>query len=185
MTDEQRIIETDDTPSPPGGWENWPLVGQLVNPDHMAKWVPLLWQLIFADDPADIGRLEKLAEVSQSAAVDLFIEQSCYDRDLPAFVGGKGLPAERRAALRAVYIRLPRARERIVGSACIAPDHQLYGSVASVRSFAASPLVSSPSNGSLNCTGSLSDILRIPGLSGRDLQSARTSRQRTSIAATR
>lgn len=95
--------ETADTSPPPEGWENWPLVGCLVNPDYMVKWVPLLWQLIFADDPAEIARLETLAEVSQSAAVDLFIEQSCYDRDLPAFVGGKGSPPERRVALRAAY----------------------------------------------------------------------------------
>jgi hypothetical protein len=40
----------------------------------MAQWVPLRSQLIFADDPAAIERLEKLAEVSQNAAVDLFIE---------------------------------------------------------------------------------------------------------------
>ena len=74
-------------PTPPEGWENWPLFG-LVDRDHMAEWVPRLWQLIFADNAAEIPWLEALAETTQSQAVDLFIEQSCYDRDLPAFGDG-------------------------------------------------------------------------------------------------
>jgi hypothetical protein len=72
----------------------------------MAKWVPRLWQLIFADNAAEITQLEALAETKQSDAIDLFIEQSCYDRDLPAFVGGKGTADERRAALRAAYLAM-------------------------------------------------------------------------------
>lgn len=63
--------------TPPKGWENWPLLG-LVDRDHMAKWVPRLWHLIFADNAAEITQLEALEQID---AVDLFIEQSCYDRD--------------------------------------------------------------------------------------------------------
>ena len=39
--------------------------------------------------------------MTQSEAVNLFIETSCYDRDLPHLVGGKGTPRERLIALRA------------------------------------------------------------------------------------
>jgi len=38
-------------------------------------------------ETAEVG-LEALAETTQSQAVDSFIEQSCYDRDLPAFGDG-------------------------------------------------------------------------------------------------
>ena len=44
-------------PTPPEGWENWPLFG-LVDRDHMAEWVPRLWQLIFADNAAEIPDLK-------------------------------------------------------------------------------------------------------------------------------
>jgi hypothetical protein len=98
-------VSDDIPPPPPEGWENWPLLG-LVDRDHMVEWVPHLWQLIFADSAAEITRLEALAETTQSQAVDLFIEQSCYDRDLPALVGGKGTADERRAALRAAYLAM-------------------------------------------------------------------------------
>jgi hypothetical protein len=90
---------------PPEGWEYWPQLG-LVDSDHMVQWVPLLWKLIFADNAAEITRLEALAEATQSQAVDLFIEQSCYDDHLPALVGGKGTAEERRAALRTAYLVL-------------------------------------------------------------------------------
>jgi hypothetical protein len=59
--------------------------------------------LIFADDPAEIARLEALLEGTQTEAVDEFIEQSYWSEDVPQFVGGKGTPAERREALRAAY----------------------------------------------------------------------------------
>ncbi len=44
--------------------------------------------------------------LTHSQTIDLFIEQSCYDRDLPAFVGGKGTADEQRAALRAAYLAM-------------------------------------------------------------------------------
>ena len=69
----------------------------------MTEWSAILWQLIFADDPAEIARLEALLGGTQTEAVDEFIEQSCWGEDVPRFVGGKGTPAERREALRAAY----------------------------------------------------------------------------------
>jgi len=69
----------------------------------MAEWAAMLWQLIFADDPAEIARLEALLEGTQTEAVDEFIEQSYWSEDVPQFVGGMGTPAERREALRAAY----------------------------------------------------------------------------------
>ena len=69
----------------------------------MTEWSAILWQLIFADDPAEIARLEALLEGTQTEAVDEFIEQSCWSEDVPQLVGGKGMPAERREALRAAY----------------------------------------------------------------------------------
>ena len=84
-----------------------------VEPDHreakmshnmtMPEWSAVLWQRIFADDPAEIARLEALLEGTQAEAVDEFIEQSCWSEDVPQLVGGKGTPAERREALRAAY----------------------------------------------------------------------------------
>jgi hypothetical protein len=84
---------------PPEGWENWPFAGQLVDTDHMAIWVPLLWKLITADHPPEIARLEEQAGVTQTEA-NLFIESSCYDRDLPHLVGGNGTARDRLIALR-------------------------------------------------------------------------------------
>ena len=101
-----------DMPEPPAGWEEWPTGGAGESPSliagDMTDWVATLWQLIFADDPAEIARLEPLAGKTQSEAVDTFIEHSVWDRDFPAFVGRKGAPGERLAALRAAY----RARYR-------------------------------------------------------------------------
>jgi hypothetical protein len=106
ISDAERLHNLGEPSDLPEGWENWPLVGRLLDRDHMAQWVPKLWRLIFADNAAEITRLEAVAKTTQSQAVDLFIEQSCYDRDLPAFVGGKGAANERRTALRAAYIAM-------------------------------------------------------------------------------
>jgi len=77
--------------------------GEMSDNMTMAEWAAMLWQLIFADDPAEITRLEALLEGTQTEAVDEFIEQSCWSEDVPRFVGGKGTAAERREALRAAY----------------------------------------------------------------------------------
>jgi hypothetical protein len=69
----------------------------------MTAWVGTLWELIFADDPVEIAQLEAEAGMSQSDAVDTFIEHSIWDRDLPDFVGRKGTATQRREALRAAY----------------------------------------------------------------------------------
>lgn len=61
-------------------------------------------RLILADDPAEITRLETSIGETQPEVIDDFIENSCWSADLPDFVGGRGTPAERRAALRAVYL---------------------------------------------------------------------------------
>ena len=61
----------------------------------------LLWDLVLADDPAEIARLEERAEATQAEAVDYFIERSSSSVDVAAFAGGKGTPTVRRAALRA------------------------------------------------------------------------------------
>jgi hypothetical protein len=60
-------------------------------------------ELILADRPADIARLENLIGETQAEVVDDFVENSCWRQDLPEYVGGKGTPAERRNALRAVF----------------------------------------------------------------------------------
>jgi hypothetical protein len=68
------------------------------------EWRPAtMWRLILSDDPTEIARLETELEGTQAEAVDHFIERSCWSLDLPEFVGGKGSPAERRAALRAAH----------------------------------------------------------------------------------
>ena len=73
----------------------------------------LLWDLVLADDAAEITRLEEMAQATQAEAVDHFIERSCWSLDVPAFVGGKGTAAERRAALRAaLHAARPEVRVR-------------------------------------------------------------------------
>ena len=69
--------------------------------DMTADYDLLLWDLVLADDPAEIARLEERAEATQAEAVDYFIERSAWGVDVGAFTGGKGSPAARRAALRA------------------------------------------------------------------------------------
>lgn len=64
------------------------------------------WRLILSDDPAEIAEIEAAYGMTQAEVVDRFIENSCWSVDVPEFVGGKGTPRERRAALRAAYARL-------------------------------------------------------------------------------
>lgn len=73
------------------------MTGQAKTPGEIA------WQLILANDPAEIARFEQIANVTRAEAVDRMIECSCWSVDVSAFVGGKGTPAERLAALRAAY----------------------------------------------------------------------------------
>ena len=73
----------------------------------------LLWDLVLADDEAEIARLEERAEATQAEAVDYFIERSAWSVDVAAFAGGKGTAAARRAALRAALrAARPGARTR-------------------------------------------------------------------------
>lgn len=69
-----------------------------------------LWRLIFADNPADISRLETELEGTQAEAVDEMIERSCWAEDVPNLVGGKGTQAVRRSALRKAYLANRTAR---------------------------------------------------------------------------
>jgi hypothetical protein len=64
------------------------------------------WQLIFSDDPAEIKSLDGIVKMSQAAAVDEFIETSCWKDDLTlsGFVGKKGTADERLHALRFAYL---------------------------------------------------------------------------------
>ena len=64
------------------------------------------WQLIFSDDPGEIKSLEGIVKLSQAAAVDDFIETSCWKDDLTLrrFVGKKGTADERVHALRFAYL---------------------------------------------------------------------------------
>jgi hypothetical protein len=60
-------------------------------------------ELVRADDPAEIQRLEALTGTTQADAVNGFIEESCCSEDLPQWTGGKGTPAERLDALRTLW----------------------------------------------------------------------------------
>jgi hypothetical protein len=64
------------------------------------------WQLIFSDDPAEIKSLEGIVKMSQAAAVDDFIETSCWKDDLTlrGFVGKKGTADDRLHGLRFAYL---------------------------------------------------------------------------------
>jgi hypothetical protein len=79
------------------------MIGQAKTPGEIA------WQLILADDPAEIARFEQIAGATQTEAVDRMIERSCWSVDVSAFVGGKGTPVERLAALRTAYADQERA----------------------------------------------------------------------------
>ena len=54
--------------------------------------------------PDRISRLETSLGETQSEVIHDFIENSCWSADLPDFTGGRGTPANRRAALRAAYL---------------------------------------------------------------------------------
>jgi len=64
------------------------------------------WALIFSDDPAEIKKLEGIVKMTQSGAVDDFIEDSCWKEEMSVsrFVGKKGSPDERMHALRFAYL---------------------------------------------------------------------------------
>jgi hypothetical protein len=58
---------------------------------------------VLTADPVKIAVFERQFGISQAAAVDDFIECSCWGgQDLPHLVGNKGTAAERLAALRRV-----------------------------------------------------------------------------------
>jgi hypothetical protein len=54
---------------------------------------------VMADDPADIAKLENALARMQADAVDELIERSWWSEVLPQFVGQRGTPGIRRAAL--------------------------------------------------------------------------------------
>ncbi len=64
------------------------------------------WGLIFSDDPAEIKKLEDILKMTQAAAVDDFIEDSCWKdaMNLRDLVGKKGTADERLHALRFAYL---------------------------------------------------------------------------------
>src|SRR5579863_7293778 len=62
------------------------------------------WALIFSDDPAEIKKLEGILKMTQSGAVDDFIETSCWKDDLPELAGNKGTADERLHRLRFAYL---------------------------------------------------------------------------------
>lgn len=62
------------------------------------------WALIFSDDPAERQALEDILKMTQAAAVDDFIETSCWKDDLPDLAGNKGTADERLHRLRFVYL---------------------------------------------------------------------------------
>jgi hypothetical protein len=64
------------------------------------------WQLIFADDPAEIKTLEGVLKMTQADAVDGFIEDSFWKDDLilKDLVGKKRSADERRHWLRVAYL---------------------------------------------------------------------------------
>src|SRR5579863_3490620 len=64
------------------------------------------WGLIFSDDPAEIRKLEDILKMTQVAAVDEFIEDSCWKdaMNLRDLVGKNGTADERLHALRFAYL---------------------------------------------------------------------------------
>ena len=63
------------------------------------------WELILSDDPPTVAKLEAELGITQVQAVDDYIEHSCWSEDLPDFLGGKGSAEQRRAALRAAWLK--------------------------------------------------------------------------------
>lgn len=64
------------------------------------------WALIFSDDPTEKKSLEDILKMSQAAAVDDFIENSCWKDDLTVrpVVGKKGSADDRLQHLRVAYL---------------------------------------------------------------------------------
>ena len=64
------------------------------------------WALILSDDPAEIKKLEDILKLTQAAAVDEFIEDSCWKdaMNLRDLVGNKGSADKRLHALRFAYL---------------------------------------------------------------------------------
>lgn len=85
------------------------------------------WQLIFADDPAERQALEEILKMTQAAAVDDFIETSCWKDDLPDLAGNKGTADERLHRLRFAYL-LQHSRLRMYTDyALLTPlEHKLF-----------------------------------------------------------
>jgi hypothetical protein len=63
-----------------------------------------LWVLAISTDPEEIAILEARAGHTQAAAVDNFIEDSCWGEEyLRHLRGGRGTPVERHSALLASW----------------------------------------------------------------------------------
>jgi hypothetical protein len=69
----------------------------------VVEWTTEAQNLVKADDPAEIRRLETMLECTQEEAVNHFIEETCWRLDMPEFCDGRGTPEERLAALRALW----------------------------------------------------------------------------------
>jgi len=72
----------------------------------VSEFAKISWQLILADDPRRIAKLEAKLEAPRTEIVDWLIEETCWSDDLPSLVGHKGTSLERLAALRDVYRRI-------------------------------------------------------------------------------
>jgi hypothetical protein len=66
-------------------------------------WTTAGQRLVKAVDREEVARLERLLNCTQEEAVNHYIEESCCPEDLPHLAGGRGTPAERRAALRVLW----------------------------------------------------------------------------------
>src|ERR1017187_7452314 len=95
------------------------------------------WALILTDDPATITTLTGILKISQTEAIDDFLEESCWSDSLPDFVGHKGTAAQRLAALRGQYRKEMADRRRQAGYVdydLLTPlEHELYKVVLSVK----------------------------------------------------
>jgi hypothetical protein len=95
------------------------------------------WALILTDDPATIKTLTGILKMSQTEAVDDFLEESCWSNSFPELVGHKGTAAQRLAALRGAYqkeIAERRKTEGYIDYDLLTPlEHELYKVVLSVK----------------------------------------------------
>ncbi len=85
-------------------------------PNHRVNFTAAQWaigaqMLVETDDPDAIRQFEIELGCSQEEAVNHFIEASCCSDDLPGFVGGRGTPQQRLAALRALWREYSGAEE--------------------------------------------------------------------------